>query len=154
MNKSFYTITDTREVYAWNLYDPSILGNETIKLDTGDYSIRGLEDKFTIDRKMTVSEIAQNINQKRFYRELERMKSIPLSYILLECSLEDIQGFPQTANLPPKVKNKIRTNGNYILKKIEQMKEEYGVLVYYCINRQIAEDIAIRLMKEAIKIYG
>ena len=103
---------------------------------------------------MSVSEIAQNVNQKRFHRELERMAKIPSSYILIEARIEEVQAFPHDSNLPLAIKNKIRMNGHFLISKLEQIKETYNVNVYYCINRDIAQDIAIRLMKEAVEVYG
>ena len=42
------------------------------KLDTGDYSIQGLEDKICIERKGCVEELAQNLGSKKqtFLKEI------------------------------------------------------------------------------------
>jgi len=56
MNLSDFTIiVDTREQTPWT-FDNYVVASQ--KLDTGDYSIQGLEHIFTIERKKSVSEIA------------------------------------------------------------------------------------------------
>ena len=46
------------------------------KLNTGDYSIEGMESIFTIERKMSVSEIANNITENRFKDVLDRLDKV------------------------------------------------------------------------------
>jgi ERCC4-type nuclease len=58
---NFTIIVDTREQKPWSFenYTTAIR-----KLDTGDYSIEGLEHLLCIERKRSVSEIANKIMQK------------------------------------------------------------------------------------------
>jgi len=63
-------------------------------LVTGDYTIRGLEDKFTIERKANTGEFSGNITKARFERELSRMDKLDHSFLILEFTLEDMYSFP------------------------------------------------------------
>lgn len=145
---SFNVIIDTREQIPWELVHESILGTEYKKLDTGDYSIPGYEHDFCIDRKMSVAEIAQNINQKRFHKELARMNKMSHPYILLEASCTDVLNFPYGANLPKRVMDKIKVSGPYILKCITRMQIKYGVNFIFCGNRANAQTVAICILRE------
>ena len=57
-NEDFTIIIDTREQQPWSFED-YVVANK--KLDTGDYSIEGLQDVFAIERKKSINEIANNI---------------------------------------------------------------------------------------------
>ena len=90
----FTIIRDTREKEGYT-FEPvetryhTCKGMVTQKLDTGDYTLEGLEDKLCIERKSSVAEFAGNVGQDRhrFMREIERMKEFPHRYIVLELSL-------------------------------------------------------------------
>lgn len=47
-NEDFTIIVDTREQQPWT-FEEYVVANK--KLDTGDYSIEGLQDFFAIERK-------------------------------------------------------------------------------------------------------
>lgn len=96
--KELTIIRDTREQEGW-IFDAEdkkpgyhkIIGTEETKLDTGDYSIKGLEDVFTIERKAHATELFMNYTPKshkeRFEREMERMSEIKHKYIIVESTL-------------------------------------------------------------------
>lgn len=54
-------LVDTREQTPWEF---SHYSTAKQKLDTGDYTVSGLEDKLAIERKKSVGEIANNITEK------------------------------------------------------------------------------------------
>ena len=70
----FTIIVDTREQQPWEF---GLHTTSRKKLDTGEYSIEGLEQLLTIERKKSVSEIANNITESRFKDVLQRMSIIP-----------------------------------------------------------------------------
>lgn len=150
--RSFTVVIDTREKSPWCFSSSSILGTEYRKLDTGDYSVVGLEDKLCIERKRNVTELAGNIHEKRFARELERMQDYPYRYLLLESSLTRLIEYPQHEDLPPAVLRKIRVSGKYLLKCVNRMQVKYGVNIIYCGNVFNAQWVATNLMKEVIEI--
>ena len=69
----FHIIIDTREQQPWS-FEHHVTSNE--KLDTGDYSVKGLEEILCIERKKSVSEIANNITEKRFKDVIESLHYI------------------------------------------------------------------------------
>lgn len=153
MNRSFTVIVDTREKQPWDLSSSRVLGREVTKLDTGDYTVQGLEDKLCIDRKACVSELAQNITTKRFIYELERIKKFPHAFLIAEFSAEDVFTFPDSADLPPRVKQRIRVNGNFIMKCLCRLQIKYGFNIIFAGNRSNAERIAINLMEDVLQLY-
>ena len=154
MDKSFTVLVDTREKNPWELISQRVIGREFLKLDTGDYTVSGLEDKLCIDRKANVNEIAGNITQKRFIKELERIRDFPHAFLILEANAQDIFDYPHTADLPPKIKAKIRINGNYLMRCLSRMQIEYGFNLIFAGNRENAQRIAVNLMEDILKKYG
>lgn len=150
-NKSFSVLIDTKEKMPWDLIDEYVIDRSYTHLKTGDYSIVGLENIFCIERKRSVSEIAQNIFQDRFKKELERLREFKYKYLLLEASLSDVLSFPIGSGLPKHILEKIRSNGPFILRCLNRMQVEYGFNIVYCDNRINAEIIALNLMKEVVK---
>ena len=71
--KTFTIIQDTREKKPWTFSATgSVRDVKVVKLDTGDYSIEGMEDSFMIERKSSVDELFMNlgVQWKRFEREM------------------------------------------------------------------------------------
>ena len=82
-NLRFNVIRDTREqknFWLFANYD-EVVNVIDQKLDTGDYTIEGLEENLCIERKHSISELAKNIAEDRFERELERMSKFYYSYL-------------------------------------------------------------------------
>lgn len=118
-------IIDTREKNPLNIacgrnFDDIIRA----KLDTGDYSIEGLQDYLCIERKGSVQEFAQNVIQDRFTRELNRMNH-KYCYVILEFTLEELLRYPYKCGLPPKVVKKIRMNGKVVTNKLIELQLKY-----------------------------
>ena len=83
-------IRDTREQ---NGYTFGFLPQDQVKvaaLPTGDYSIEGLEDQVTIERKSLADAFGTIGGQrKRFQRELERMTSFKYAAVVIEAGWAD-----------------------------------------------------------------
>ena len=80
-------IRDSREKEPFKFRaSASLEGTEVAKLDAGDYAIKGFEDLICIERKQSVTELAGNLgkHRARFERELERMQSVSLKYVVVE----------------------------------------------------------------------
>src|SRR5688572_30972017 len=100
----YRVIKDTREKEGWDFREtPTCLGTEERALKTGDYSLEGFEELLCIERKATPSEVAANIIQPRFYKELERMIPFKYKYIVCEFSLFDVLRYPEGSKAPPGV---------------------------------------------------
>ena len=88
---AYTVIKDTREQdgYTFEAFTgryTSCKGMIVEKLDTGDYSLEGLEDRLCIERKGRISELAINLgkDKARFMREIERMKEFEFRFLVLE----------------------------------------------------------------------
>lgn len=145
-------ITDTHEKQALdfsNYEDEFEVINK--KLATGDYTIEGLEDKLCIERKASVSEIARNVCEKRFKRELDRMLAFKYRFIVCEFSITDILRFPLNCDLPAKIKSKIKITGNFILACLTQFAVKYNIHIIYAGNKHTALEYIIHIFKRVIK---
>ena len=115
----FTVIIDTREQegYYFGKFN-TCAGMIEEKLDTGDYSIQGMEDKICVERKGCVEELAQNLGSKKttFLKEIERMESFPHKFLVLEFSLEELLKFPKETRIPIKNKASVKITGRYMLK--------------------------------------
>lgn len=142
----FNVIRDTREQRPWGLVHTSVAEIIEHKLDTGDYSIQGLEDKLCIERKKSVSELAGNIIDKRFKNELERMAKFKYKFLILEFDCSHIEIYPAGTNIPQKVRDKIRVTGPFIMKMLAEI-QVLGIHVVFCSNARYAETVAINIMR-------
>jgi ERCC4-type nuclease len=144
----FTIIVDTREQKPW-----SFAGHATAhsKLDTGDYSIQGLENILAIERKRNVAEIANNITEKRFKDVIDRLSKIKYSYLLLEFDMQDIMTYPIGSDIPRRLWSKIRISPAYILKHLVDLQVDHNIKILLCGSASNAEKIAFSLMR---KIYN
>lgn len=140
-------IVDTREkVGTWAFGEIQTVEK---KLDSGDYSILGYEDIVSIERKKSVQELGMNVGAKEgpFRNEMERMKDIKYPYLILEFTRKEVMDFPHGSNLPDRIKSKVRTSGKFILKKLHEYEENYGVKVIFAGSRENAIEHAIEIFK-------
>lgn len=125
------------------------------KLDTGDYSILGLEDKLCIERKASVSEIAINLgkDKRRFLDEIERMKDFEFKFIILEFSLEDVLNFPEGSNIPEEKWDSIVISNKYILKMLVEFQMYDNIHVIFCGDRKNAKLMTNSILKRVNEYY-
>jgi len=150
-NTDFTIIIDTREQQPWEFPEFAVANR---KLDTGDYSIEGLENIFTIERKRTVSEIAGNISEKRFINELERMKPYKHKFILMEFTFNNLLDYPVGSTVPRRLWNSLKITGKYLLKYLTDISIKYDVHIIYCGSKDNAEEMALSIMKRMVETYG
>lgn len=148
---NFTIIVDTREQKPWDFPDHT---TALKKLDTGDYSIQGLEHILCIERKRSVSEIANNITEARFKDVLSRMSKYRFPFILLEFDLQQIIDFPIGSDIPKNVWSKIKISPKYILKSVLEMSLLYNIYVIFCGSKENAEIYATSIMKKVYDKYG
>ncbi len=77
-------IVDTREQRPFEI---TKMQNERMKLDSGDYSIKGLEKLVAVERK-ELNDLAScfTVGRDRFKAELERLREIPKRIVVVEAS--------------------------------------------------------------------
>ncbi len=93
-------IIDSREQRPFKI--PK-LATEGGTLQTGDYSIKGLESLFTVERK-SIDDLVSSVTKgrDRFERELARMRGYHFARLLIECSREDIELHGYKSRATPK----------------------------------------------------
>lgn len=146
-NDNFTVIIDTREQQPWT-FSEYVVANK--KLDTGDYSIEGLQEIFAIERKKSINEIANNIVEPRFKDVINRMGQLKYSFFLLEFGMTDVLNYPIGSNLPKRMWDKVRITPAFIMKNILDWQLQYNIKVLFCNNASNAEKVAEYIMK---KIY-
>jgi ERCC4-type nuclease len=134
----YYVIKDTREQQGYN-FTPfgSCVGMVEDKLDTGDYTILGLENKVCIERKASPEELALNLgkDKKRFMAEIERMEPFEHKFLILEFTLEELLQFPNMSKRIPGSKiSSVQVTGKYINKMLTEFQIYNDIHVLYCGN--------------------
>lgn len=80
-------VIDQQEKKPWSLSLPTV----TRHLRTGDYSISGLEEVLTVERKSLGDFINTVIHEwLRFRKELYRMSSMDAACVVVEATLDDV----------------------------------------------------------------
>ena len=156
-NNSIYTIIqDTREQNGYNFSsEQTCSGTIEKKLDTGDYSILGLEDQICIERKASVEELAINLGYKQeaFLKEIKRMETFKYKFLILEFSLEDLIDFPERTKIPQDKKVLIKMTGKYILKCLMEFQIYNNLHIMFCGNRKSASEAVRSLLKRLNALY-
>lgn len=130
-------IIDTREQTPFEFIGyPAVTRSGTLK--TGDYSLAGFESRICIERK-SLGDLAScmTIGRERFERELERMREMECTAVVVEEPLINVK------------------NGNYFsnlnIKSFEQsvlsMLYRYRVPFLWGQNRRHAENIAFNCLR-------
>lgn len=146
---TFKIIQDSREQQPFHFRD-----YETIvrKLDTGDYSFEGGEHFISVDRKKSVSEIAQNFTTQRFAKEVERLCLISHSYLLLEFSFNDILKYPFGSNIPKRRWRWLKIKPPFLISCLAKLSLR-GIHIIYAGDKSNAQQICLSLLKGAHKMY-
>jgi ERCC4-type nuclease len=145
IKNDFTIIVDTREQQPWSFDNYSIANR---KLDTGDYSVEGLETLLAIERKKSINEIANNIIEPRFKDVIDRLSKIKHSYILLEFDLENVLSYPIGSTLPKKMWDKVKISPSFIMKHILEWQMYHNIKVVFCGCPSNAEQMAEFIMNK------
>jgi hypothetical protein len=122
-SRLYTVLRDTREQQGWIFQaTPYCAGTIIQKLPTGDYTLQGLEKKFTIERKKTVAEFARNIVEKRFERQLVRMDSFDHSFVVCEFTYDDLFKWPYNCGIPREKIPCIKITKEFILRKLMEFE--------------------------------
>lgn len=147
-----YIIRDTREKQGW-IWERStsnfFSGTKVATLQSGDYSIEGHEKNIVVERKKTVMEIAANVINDAFERELERLDSFPQPFLVAEFDFDDIILYPENAKVSPYVKSKIKMKGPFIEKRIIELMLKYRTRWIFAGNR--GKELTLGLFKRYLE---
>jgi ERCC4-type nuclease len=144
-NPDFTIIVDTREQQPWT-FSNYVVANR--KLDTGDYSIDGLEHILCIERKKSISEFANNIVESRFKDVIMRMSQLKYSFLLLEFSLKDVLMYPVGSTVPKRMWEKIKISPAFLIKNLLDLELFHNIKVVFCGNSFDAEKMAEHILKK------
>jgi ERCC4-type nuclease len=134
-------IIDTREQLPYRFWKcvkphPKI---EFAALKTGDYSLKGFEDKIVVERK-TIADAYNSFvrGRTRFEKELERMQALEYAAVVIEGDWLDI------LRSPP-IRSKVRPKSIYA--SIIAWEQRYGVSFWPCPNRAFARKTTYRILE-------
>ena len=142
---NFTIIIDTREQQPWTFQEYTTAHQ---KLDTGDYSIQGLEHIICVERKKSVSEFANNIVESRFKDVVMRMSQFKYSFLLLEFDLDDVLKYPIGSTVPKKMWDKVKISPAFLVKNIIDLQLQHNIQVYFCGSPSNAEKLASYIFKK------
>lgn len=126
------------------------LGTSSATLATGDYTIEGYEEDLIIERKGSIGEFANNLCQKRFMRELDRLEEFKWPFLLLEFELNDLIQYPK--NMPRNVQKTTRVHGFMLLRKLVEIQLLYKTKIVFVGKH--GRDVASSIFKRAIENGG
>lgn len=151
--RKYIVLKDSREQDGWDFtFTPLCEKMEVTGLKTGDYTLRGLEDIFVVERKGSTAEVAKNITEARFYKELGRMENFDHPYLVLEFSINDIYSFPLNSGIPKYKHKGLKITANYLLKCLTEIDLNYKTKIIYANDR--GQDYTESLFKYMSKKYG
>lgn len=153
--KPYTVIRDTQEKKNfWRFIKTDYCtGTVDDSLWTGDYTIKGMEDIFSMERKASTGEFAGNVLTKQFENELRRGDKLKHFFIVLEFSLANVLEFPYNSGIPPKIWPKLRVSGNLILKKIVEFQVKHKAHIIFAGDSASAKEIARAIFKKMAEMY-
>lgn len=132
-------LVDTREQTPLGLarFDNWISGERLATLETGDYSIEGMENLVSLERKSLKDLVGTLMHHReRFFRQLERMQAYPYRAILVEASYEDVKS-------PYSFTDDVMAHPNGVSGSLDALEVRFGIpVIYTSRNRALAEEKA------------
>lgn len=152
----FLVIRDTREKpeHGWEwIKSKECDGTQIRKLDSGDYSLEGLEETLSIERKGSISEWVGNLfDDGRLERELERLQLFKHSYVFLEFDFKDLMNYPYSSGIPKNKWRYIKVRGPLVLKKTVELMVKYNKTQFIFCGK-FGKDIALSIFKRIYDKY-
>lgn len=144
----FLVLVDSREQKPWEFRaSQHCRGMRVQTLATGDYTLEGLEEKFVLERKGRLSELAANLVDERFDRELERLSQFSFAAVLCEFEYRDVLRYPVGSGIPRQRLGEVRLRGSFLLRRITELEMRWGV--HFILAGKAAQDKALCLFKRA-----
>jgi len=124
-----------------------VVPTREVRLHTGDYSIEGLEDLITIERK-TLPDLYGSLGKhgrERFEAEHQRMAAMAYAAVVVEADLATILARPPAeSKLHPKS----------VLGTIASWSDRYGVHWWFVGGRRLSEIIVFRKLRTLWEHYS
>ncbi|MGO8822061.1 MAG: ERCC4 domain-containing protein [Desulfomonilaceae bacterium] len=144
----FIISKDTRERdFGWDPYIEAPVEIRTLK--TGDYSVKGYEDRISIERKELNDLIGcLTKGRDRFIRELERARDLEYFAVLVEAHYSDLVHGNYVSRLHP----------NSAIESISAWEIRFGHPFLFCGNQELAarkcESLLKKFYREQMKQVG
>jgi ERCC4-type nuclease len=137
-------IADTRERQPYGFDKHTVIRK---KLPFGDYSLEGLEDRISFERKTLDDYVGSLIlDRERFMREMCALSKYDVKGIIVEANMEDVINEKYTSG----------TKFQSIVGATSSLIIDFRIPVYFLSNRQIArhfvEDMLVRYANKYQKI--
>jgi len=121
-------IIDSREQEPFT-FDPARVTTRRAALPTGDYTLAGYEHRVGVERKAMDDFVSTVVrSRKRFAAELERLRDMEFSCIVVEGSLADVFAHRYRGGANPAS----------VFGAVISIIVDHGVPVFFCSDRQIA----------------
>lgn len=128
--------TQEKKPYTFEKYGCTCI-NKSLK--TGDYSLLGMENEVTIERK-TLSDLVRSLGQgrERFEKEFTRMQAFKYPVLIIESSLKNLtKPFKYSKMTPAEIINSLLS-----------WSIKYGVCIFFGCNRELSENLAFRILEK------
>jgi ERCC4-type nuclease len=134
-------LVDTKEQRPW-LFQEKTYNDVFVKvhsLETGDYSLEGLEDYITVERK-SLNDFVNTIihDRERFDRELQRMADMSRALVIIEASIDQVLAQAYES----------KTNPHSVTGKALSVYVKHNIPVYFCRDRNEAQFICYSFLKQ------
>lgn len=133
-DKTFTVIRDTREKegFGWD-FGPDETFEKTViqKLNSGDYSLLGYEQEISIERKKDTAELAKNIFEPRFEKELIRLEEYKHSFIVCEFNFNDVLTFPVNSGIPKNLWWKVKMSAKFLHSTLARYMTQYKTKIIF-----------------------
>ncbi len=117
---------DTREQRPWAFASSDICNGSLVKkMKTGDYCLLGEPEGLVIERKARISELAMNLVQARFDKEMTRMAQAAVPIVMTEFPFSDILEWPVSGGLSADKLEMVRTSGPFLASAIFRLQLAY-----------------------------
>lgn len=135
-------VIDTREQAPWTFDQDLIVERfgaafptQVATLDTGDYSVRGLEDRVRIERKSLEDFVRSvTIDRERFWRELGRLAAFPVKGVVIEGSIREVEEMGTTRS---RLRSQARPQS--VLASATSIWVDFAIPVSWAGHRALAE---------------
>lgn len=137
----FTIIIDTREQKPYSFYGMDVIHR---KLDTGDYSIDGYEDVFTVERK-SLDDYLQSITHERtrFEDEVERGSLMREFEVVIEADEQTVRDGDYYPNVAPLA----------AINTANAWEDRYGTPFHWAKNRASAKALTLQKLQEWFEDY-
>ena len=137
-------LADTREQapYGWQPPRYADVSVELATLQTGDYSLSGLQDRIALERK-SLDDLTGTLTQgrERFERECERGRGLDYFGLIIEASMEDVRSHSYKSRMTPQS----------LLQSLAAFSVRYGLHIHWCGSRSGGEYMTYSLLQKYLR---